>query len=249
MRKTYLTCLTIVTVFCIIVGSLAHLGSGGSEESSASIEPVLAADTDELPEAASDGKNFKKVFIHLDAGLANISFGDMFSITGSNTASVTWDINEGSLIVHGYQIAEGEEPLLYITLPYDGLYTETEIDVDRGDIQVDHLSTGTMRLFCDQGNITVQGGSFDTVYMNETCGNITLEETAFNNMDIDCSEGNIDVQLSDPVSEYSMELTTAVGEISVGEEVKSKVNGQYTQHIESGSRLSVQVDTGNITVW
>ena len=138
-------------------------------------------------------------------------------------------------------------PQIRITLPYDYLYENVEIDVDQGDVSISDLSAGSIRVACMAGDISVMGGFFLTAYMNENNGNVSLDGLVFDDMDIDCAQGNIDIILPGESEEYNMELTSATGLITVGDKFSSESGGMYTQRAE-GNNLRVNCETGNIAV-
>ena len=209
-------------------------------------EPVRAEVTEETAVGLSD--DFSSISIDVNAGSVEISSGEIFSFSGANTTNVECRTQDGVLHVTSFDTSNYlNPPQIRITLPYDYLYENVEIDVDQGDVSISDLSAGSIRVACMAGDISVMGGFFLTAYMNENNGNVSLDGLVFDDMDIDCAQGNIDIILPGESEEYNMELTSATGLITVGDKFSSESGGMYTQRAE-GNNLRVNCETGNIAV-
>ena len=209
-------------------------------------EPVRAEVTEETAVGFSD--DFSSISIDVNAGSVEISAGDIFSFSGTGTTNVECRTQDGVLHVTSFDTSNYlNPPQIRITLPYDYLYENVEIDVDQGDISISDLSAGSIRIACVAGDVSVRGGLLSTASINDYSGNVTLDGLVFDNMDIDCTMGNTDIMLPGVAEEYNMELISANGLITVGDKFSSQSGGMYTQRTE-GNNLRVNCETGNIAV-
>ena len=190
--------------------------------------------TEETAVGFSD--DFSSISIDVNAGSVEISAGDIFSFSGTGTTNVECRTQDGVLHVTSFDTSNYlNPPQIRITLPYDYLYENVEIDVD------------PIRIACVAGDVSVRGGLLSTASINDYSGNVTLDGLVFDNMDIDCTMGNTDIMLPGVAEEYNMELISANGLITVGDKFSSQSGGMYTQRTE-GNNLRVNCETGNIAV-
>lgn len=242
MRKVYLEGLTIATVFCIIAGSIVHLGRDRRNVDYVSAEPEMAADY-----GSEIYQDFERLYVSIDAGWVDIDSGDTFAISWDKDVPVDWRILDGNLYVESYETEPENAPHINLTIPYNQC-SEAELSARLGKVSVNGLSVNSMRIDCGVGDISVQAGEVSTACLNAGIGDVTLDGVVFDDMTIDCSTGNADILLPEPALGYAMELSTNLGTITVGDEVRGRANGQYSQQADDGSTLWVYCGTGDILV-
>ena len=243
MRRAYLACLTIVTVFCIILGSIIHLGRGSEdmEDSYAPAEEPMSFD--------EMGGEVGQLAIYLSAGSVNIAIGDGYEIYGSNTDGIDWYIDGDTLFVTGATdgVDQNNPTVVNLTLPeYISLrYVSAELAL--GNITMEGVNTESTYINCEQGNATVSNSYLGDATVEVNTGNALLEDVDFTHLNVTCTVGNADISTRTALSDYDMELTTSRGKITVAGEEKGR-NGRYTQRAEYGLTLRVESEAGNISV-
>lgn len=68
----------------------------------------------------------------------------------------------------------------------------------------------------DVGEVNIYSLYGENLKINNDVGEINLKDISFDNVDVKSDVGEIDIELATPLSEYSLELETKVGEIEVG---------------------------------
>ena len=88
---------------------------------------------------------------------------------------------------------------------------------------------------------------YEAVEIDVDQGDVSISDLSAGSIRVACTQGNTDIMLPGEPEEYSMELVSTDGLITVGDKFSSQSGGMYTQRTE-GNNLRVNCTTGNIAV-
>lgn len=247
MRRVYLTCLTVVTVVCIILGSFIHLGGGSGDE-----EYVIDPAMDPMPEDFADGDfagEVGELVISLHTGSVNVVPGDNFAVSGSNMDGIDWHMEADTLFVTGSTdgVDNSNPTEVTLTLPEYMSLRNADIELSLGNLSLEGVYAESANINCNEGNVVVRNSWLGNAQLAVNTGNAFLENVEFNFLEARCDLGNTDILTTTAPSDYDMELTASHGDIFVAGELVSH-NGRYTQRADTGFILRVESETGNIAV-
>lgn len=271
MKKTiYLTILTIVTILCVILGSLVHLLGWFSDH----LIPFSFESEGEIMEGSYSPQNNPHNIV-VDADLANITIqeGDNYEVEYTCPEKYVPTIDEEgdtltiSQSVHKINVHDNSDKKIILTIP-NHMVESLSITADMGGIYLDKIEVWDLTLSADMGDIEICDSSFDTadieadlgqIRLKGDCtitngsilcdaGNIETDNLAFEELEVEASLGNISLNcdLFDPQS-YTIDAETSLGKINIdGKNMgttyscKSKTDSDYYLDIEN--------DMGNISV-
>lgn len=233
MRKAYLSILWIITVICIIGGTIYHVGGlvqfagnnildyvtgGGIKKEQAG--PVVSGEYDLAVEN-------DRVAIDVDGSYLDFTLqkGDSW---GASYSSVEWlkpemDVTEADgvtkftftqpdISVKNLNKYYNLNSSLTITVPENVSFTDLNITLNLGDLDMTDVKADQVELNLDLGDLDVENCNVGTFTSNMDMGDTTIKKTEFKNADINASMG--DIEVTD--SEFKdMKLTADMGEITV----------------------------------
>lgn len=252
--KIYITILSIITVICIIFGSVYHIGGTVSKWL---INPIFHISLfDEKGESDSlmttyDDPDDPVERIEIDGNVFNLT------VTQGNSVSVAYDgidklkpevkLKNGTLSIKQPKKNVNIKNLsdvkcdLTITVPKEGI-NAMSVSLDMGNIDMTGVIIGRLDIDADMGNIegsalTVQNASFDA-----DMGNIKIKSFDFKDLSANADMGNIQISTDKDLSGYDIELSAKLGRVSY--------NGQNypSEYKQSGSAGSAHMDAdmGNV---
>lgn len=201
-KNIYLIIITIITVVCIIAGSLYHIGGFAL-----GLFDNLIPHSDKSPgnvctEELSVDKFSNLVF---DTTISNINVktGDSYMVSYKcNKRLVPKIKSSGDTLTisqsKGSNYRRNTTSEITVTIPEGAALNKLSLDTGVGDLYVTGCSFAT----CD-----VDGGT----------GDLSFENCAFDEMDIDGGTGNITVTSSQSLDGYMMDLDSGTGDITINE--------------------------------
>ena len=226
MKKTYfLLIIGLITAGCIIYGSYRHLGFSGMEKSSNNNIEISGDNPVALQEFSSI-----KVDCHVSA--IRIQEGDSFQLKSTyNRESLkpNCEISNGRLTIsqkHYRKSPFYQACKLYLTVPSGTKLDFIEIDSDVGDVEIRDLSGNKIRIDLNVGKIELSKIDFDEILIENNVG-----ETS--------------ISTNNDISEYSMDLSTDVGDVSVADNTYKQ---QYKSNVNSSKRIVVDNNVGAIKI-
>ncbi len=205
MKKTvYLTILSLVTVFCIIAGSIYHIsgwigfGLGGffnfitGGDSSSSRNQVTYSE---------DINSFNRIKIDTDVMNINITEGQTFHLeydclenrepkfeVSGNTLDVKQESARGWLRNHiNYKCS------MTITIPSGTVLESTDITTDVGNININNTECKDFKTESDVGNIEIKSCIFEYSEIESDVGNIETSSSDLGITNIETDTGDIDI--------------------------------------------------------
>ena len=246
MKKSiYLTTITIITVICIIAGSLYHIGG-----LTLGLFDNLIPHSDNSPGNVCTKELSVDEFSNLifDAAVLNIN------ITAGDNYTVSYKCNErlvpkikssGDTLT----ISQSERTNykrnttseITVTIPEGAALNKLSFDTGVGEVNLNALTAADAEFDTGVGDLYVTDCSFATCDVDGGTGNLSFENCAFDKMDIDGGTGNITVTSSQSLDGYMMDLDSGIGSITIngndyGDEYEVNEKAEKVKHliIDSG---------------
>lgn len=221
-RNVYLWIISIVTAFCIIGGIGYH--------TLAMWRGAAVVEKKEALEA------FDSVSIETDAMEVNVIAGTGYELQYccSERFAPDYEIKDGVLVIEQSQKGKGWKPWneamdrreMTLTVPVDAVLNELTIASDVGEVELEGICFGKGKIESDVGEIW-------------------LEKCDFNYLQIDSDVGEVEAVLAGTESDYTMNLTSDIGEIEVN---GSEVGNHYLTRGNTEKVVSITTDIGEIGV-
>lgn len=255
-KNVFLIILAVITIICIVAGSLHHLGftrKGFSSVSSSIREGLRHGkfyfgdddfDEDDLEDFDFDDDDPKSFdtetigeFNSLDIKMhicgLKIERGNKWEIKSKyfyEYLKPAYSLNNGKLSItqpHFKNRKLGNKNCqIVITVPYGTELEKLSANIDVGAVEI--------------SGFDIKTGSIDT-----DVGAIAISNVAFNDLDLDSDVGAISIELIEPVEKYDISIKSDIGGIVVdGKNVKRS----YTQKGDKNKRLRINTDVGGIEV-
>ena len=246
MKKSiYLTTITIITVICIIAGSLYHIGG-----LAIGLFDNLIPHSDNSPGNVCTKELSVDEFSNLifDAAVLNIN------ITAGDNYTVSYKCNErlvpkikssgDTLTISqrertNYKGNTTSE--ITVTIPDSAALNKLSFNTGVGEVNLDALTAADAEFDTGVGDLYVTDCSFATCDVDGGTGNLSFENCAFDKMDIDGGTGNITVTSSQSLDGYMMDLDSGIGSITIngndyGDEYEVNEKAEKVKHliIDSG---------------
>ena len=246
MKKSiYLTTITIITVICIIAGSLYHIGG-----LALGLFDNLIPHSDNSPGNVCTKELSVDEFSNLifDAAVLNIN------ITAGDNYTVSYKCNErlvpkikssgDTLTISqrertNYKGNTTSE--ITVTIPDSAALNKLSFNTGVGEVNLDALTAADAEFDTGVGDLYVTDCSFAPCDVDGGTGNLSVENCAFDKMDIDGGTGNITVTSSQSLDGYMMDLDSGIGSITIngndyGDEYEVNEKAEKVKHliIDSG---------------
>ena len=245
-KNIYLIIITIITVVCIIAGSLYHIGGFAL-----GLFDNLIPHSDKSPgnvctEELSVDKFSNLVF---DTTISNINVktGDSYMVSykclvpkiKSSGDTLTISQSKGS----NYRRNTTSE--ITVTIPEGAALNKLSLDTGVGEISLDALTAADAEFDTGVGDLYVTGCSFATCDVDGGTGDLSFENCAFDEMDIDGGTGNITVTSSQSLDGYMMDLDSGTGDITIN---GNDYDDEYEVNEHAKKHLVIDSGLGDIVV-
>ena len=229
-KNIYLIIITIITVVCIIAGSLYHIGGFALglfdnliPRSDKSLGNVC---TEEL-----SVDEFSNLVFDTTISNINVKTGDSYMVSYKcNKRLVPKVKSTGDTLTisqsNGANYRRNTTSEITVTIPEGAALNKLSFDTGVGDLYVTDCSFAT----CD-----VDGGT----------GNLSFENCAFDEMDIDGGTGNITVTSSQSLDGYMMDLDSGTGDITIN---GNDYDDEYEVNEHAKKHLVIDSGLGDIEV-
>ena len=248
MKKTvYLTILSLVTVFCIIIGSIYHI-SGWIGFGLGNIFNFISDDNSSSSRRnnitySEDIDEFDSIKIDADAMNINIKEGNAFHLeyndpesrkpsfkVSGNTLDIKQPSARGWLRNHINYKCD-----LTITIPSGTVLENSDIVTDVGDININNTECKDFKAESDVGNIIIKSCTFEYSEIDSDVGDIETSLSDLGRTNIETDTGNIDITTC---GFNDMEIYNDVGNVKL-----------YNNKIDiSNYTVDLSTDLGSIRV-
>lgn len=246
MKKSiYLTTITIITVICIIAGSLYHIGG-----LALGLFDNLIPHSDNSPgnvcakELSVD--EFSNLIFDTAVLNINITTGDNYTVSYKCNERLVPKIksSDDTLTISqsertNYKRNTTSE--ITVTIPEGATLNKLSFDTGVGEVNLNALTAADAEFDTGVGDLYVTDCSFATCDVDGGTGNLNFENCAFDKMDIDGGTGNITVTSSQSLDGYMMDLDSGIGSITIngndyGDEYEVNEKAEKVKHliIDSG---------------
>lgn len=242
MKKIYLAAITLITIGCVLYGTLGHHDGR---------LPISIGESGYSISESATLEEFNRITIDAAVLDLNVEEGTSYTLDyhGTENLVMSYRIENGELIVEqelkkSTGVFEANNATLTLTVPGDAIFEKTDIAIDVGDVRVKGLDTNSYVADIDVGDITIEDSALQNLVIDADTGDVELNDCNFENLDISSDVGDVEVESNTDLSGYSFDLRTDVGEVEVNEMESGK---KY--YMEGGKgTLTILGNVGDITI-
>ena len=245
----YLTLLTVITVICIVIGCVLHLGIGfprfgagkmtGDEIETESFKSVsLALDAGDV--VIKKGKSFNVSYRYPSKCLPEIKVSDGKLTVKQKMKNIHLNDLDCSLTItvpEGVELEDIDGDMDVCSLEINGFIFDTsskiDITTDVGSIEFADCTFGDLKIEADVGNILLDTCTFKKLTANGDVGDIEINTCTFDSADCKTDTGSISISGS-----FS-DLTCKSDAGSIAVETDKPVKDE---------KMDLKVSTGSVTV-
>ena len=267
MKKSLVSILTIVTVVCIVYGSIVNLKliklpSKFFHYNNSSSKNTSGEFTDDF-----DIKDIKNVNIDCSVADINIYSGKEFSIDYNCTEGLEpkYTYKNGNIEITQNKAAFRKNwgalnnCEINIAIPQNISIDTLDIASDVGDLEISGLTANKMTIDSDTGECKISNCTIDNLTtksdvgdikfedcqtditdVNNNVGNIELKDITFNSLNATSDVGDIDISSACNIKNYSFDLSSDIGEVEVFSDnhgKKYKISGDSDKKIIAASNI------------
>lgn len=254
-KNLYLTILTIVTVCCIIFGSVYHiLGWGLSFLDALFDSPHFSSERESAGSTVKSDRIELDDFTSIDADVnvmdLNIEAGDRAAISYSCSSKLKpkYRVEDGTLYLTQNSVRTtwwgNNKCSVTVTVPAGQYYELFDINADVGDVDIANISGSQLVLSADVGDIDITRCTFGDIDIQADVGDVDVRDCEFSVLGIDNSVGDICVVSAISLSDYAIDMSTSIGEVEFnGRDCRRS----YSQDGASAKQsVTLSNDTGDI---
>ena len=272
-RKAYVISISIVTVICIIWGSIYHIG--GLMDGDFSFRGFFFGEKTKKVSKDVEIEDFSSINIKSEIMDVEIQKGDQFKLhyeCNKEKLIPKYSIEGGVLKIEqkgsgGFSLfSSGSSCKAVITVPDgktfsdisivsntgdfimgDVITEKIDVETDTGDFIIKNSNLGNTKIDTDTGDIIIENSVMADMKMVSDTGDVEISGTTLAGIDIESDTGDISIKGGFKMAEYNKSIETDTGDITVnGSEQGSKYNNDATEG--SGKSLRIKTDTGDVTL-
>lgn len=268
MKKIYITVITLVTIFCIIGGTIFRFGLFGI--------PRLFFDEGEYGSYYDtvNLSSFENIKVEADIMEVKIYTGSSFSLeySASKKSLVpsyeikgdTITIKQKQKVRNGVFGINTNNCVLTLTVPEGTKLKAIDISTNVGNAEINRISAQSINIDSDVGDCTILECKFErtelesnvgdinaknselgTVTGSSDVGDVSIINCGFGDLDIESDVGDVDIVSSDSLENYDINLNSDIGEVHFNNNGYKK---NFTQSGNSGYKVKVTTDVGSISL-
>lgn len=248
-KNIYLITITIITVVCIIAGSLYHIGGFAL-----GLFDNLIPHSDNSPGNVCTKELSVDEFSNLifDTAVLNINIttGDSYTVSYKcNERLVPKIKSSGDTLTisqsgrTNYKRNTTSE--ITVTIPFGAALNKLSFDTGVGEVTLDALTAADAEFDTGVGDLYVTDCSFATCDVDGGTGDLSFENCAFDEMDIDGGTGDITVTSSQSLDGYMMDLDSGIGDITIN---GNDYDDEYEVNEHAKKHLIIDSGLGDIEV-
>lgn len=258
MKKTiYLLTITIITVICIIVGSLYHIGNVFPFKIFDGKIYLTKEEDDDINLLSEENSSNEFASIDATFEIANITIqtGEEYRISfdGNSKLKPNIDITDNVLTLTQNKIKNNFNLLrpskykcnLTITIPKDKTLDDVNLNTNIGDINILDVCASNVTIKADIGDLDIENAQTGDTTIEANIGDIKLTDSQFENLDITADIGDIKVYGVKDLEPYDFDLENDLGDIKINE---TKYSRTYATSNNKDFLIKVHNDTGDIKI-
>ena len=249
-KNIYLVIICVITILAIGFGMIYHMTDWGDH-----IRDNVGIKTYAKRQQFDDTlKAFDKISFDVDLAEIRIEAGAEYHIFCESTNNVipeyelegtTLQITQSSKNRYFPRRNGNDNCIIVITVPRDVTLSDITGDCSMGDLQMGGFAADTISVNCNMGEVVFSDVSAKDITCECNLGNCEIKDCSFDNLKADNDMGNVEITSSQPLSDYSMDLSVSMGGIEVnGEDYTS----HYKQKGESDKTITISNNMGSVEV-
>lgn len=170
--------------------------------------------------------------------------------------------------VRDTELGSGEEnSVLKLYVPEGTSLTNVELELGAGSMQVDALSTKSLKISVEAGKLTGDDVQAAVMEVSLGAGAVTLNHVSVQNADLSvgagnmivkgnilgnvgakCAMGNLQMYLDGAEEDFDYEVVCMAGNIKIDEETYSGIHTEKTIDHNAGKNMNLDCAVGNMTI-
>lgn len=239
-RSIYMGIITFITLCCIIIGVLR----GG----------VLHVGRKNVHTEEINLDNYKK--ISMEGNLMEVSFieGMKYSVHYECTEGIepicsvdndTLNITQKKKKMRFFGIGN-QQCEVVIEIPQGTILEDIDMKLGVGEVTMKGIKNESTTLFINVGTIEIENSTLGDTKVDVDTGEITIAKSEFGNMEAQNDIGNIEISSTADLANYSFELESDIGEVSVKDEDYGK---KYVNNTQSDHKIKATTNIGDVDVY
>lgn len=207
-KNIYLIIITIITVVCIIAGSLYHIG-GFALDLFDNLIPHSDKSLGNVCTKELSVDEFSNLVFDTTISNINVKTGDSYMVSYKcNKRLVPKIKSSGDTLTisqsKGSNYRRNTTSEITVTIPEGASLNKLSFDTGVGEVSLDALTAADAEFDTGVGDLYVTGCSFATCDVDGGTGDLSFENCAFDKMDIDGGTGDITINGNDYDDEYEV---------------------------------------------
>lgn len=241
-RTVYLLIITVITIGCVIIGTVGRTNRGDSWLSFGSLEE----------ESGTEALNQAFHSISIDADVMDITIREGREATLEYTATKDlipqWQIEGNTLYITNRQkkviLAGKHSCKVILTMPEDSTLKRVEAESDVGDVEWSNIAAKECSIEADVGDVVLENAEFTEADITSNVGDVRWINAVFDSAEVTSDVGDVVIESKHSLEGYSFDIGADVGAVYInGEEYKDT----YQSDGEKGS-ITVTTDVGDAKI-
>lgn len=253
MKKgIYLTIITLITIVCMIFGSITHIFGFVS-----AFPYSMFYSGDSSSETKKTSSENLQGFDHI---IADVYVSDIiikhdkdYSIAYEATKTLVpkWEVKNSTLTIRQATKhkktwgTQNQNCKITITIPQDATLSTINLDSSVGDIRLDSIIADSLTTDTSVGDTEIKNCNIASIETDGDVGDIDITNCSFTDLDSDNSVGNINVSSAKDLSDYDIDLDTSIGDVYVNDRSCKR---EFSQDGDSDGSVTLDNSTGDISL-
>ncbi len=277
MRRLYLTIITLITVVCVIAGTISHAIGFAVKAGKIFGNELIQESEGDMTRNYEGGGAFQVLDVEVEVANVVLRRGDSYGVTFTGQKElepeVEWENGElkveqkgGMKLTRSLGLAGGfhRKNELTITLPEGAKLSSLDLDMKYGNCRIEDITADDSEIVLKAGNITASDSTFADLEIDADAGNIEMKDCSIGKGQVRADMGNISLKGLDEISDLvcdadlgniEAELKQAASDLTLVLETdlgNVRLNGEKLsgrQTVGSGkARFEAKADLGNVEI-
>lgn len=251
MKKVYLTVLTIITVLCIIFGTIYHVGPYVNRYTKFNF-PFFSYGKDKIITFEQKYPSAESANLNVDclSVILNTYDGEdiLVSYDGSERLKPEINVANGEFSVKQKPLKISKpsnvESILTISLPKDKKMTGIDLNADMGSVDIKGIKAEAITMNLDMGSITCDGAEANELTVDTDMGNAELKNVSFKELDASADMGRVELLSAKSLEDYSFDCSADMGSVMIN---GNTVGSDYTKTGNAGD-ITISASMGSVEI-
>ena len=256
-KKVYLATICIITVACIIIGCIWHMG--GLFSGDFSFSSMFSGEKSVNENKTIDLDDFSSMVVDTDIMDVTVKTGTKYSLhyeCSRESHIPKYTVENGTLKVtqkhkggfHLFSFGTGGSAKLEITVPEGVSIKNLDVKSDTGEVLITGISTDTTKVSLDTGSLKTEKCHLGETNIETDTGDVVLTGSDFGGIKVENDTGDIKISGCPSVRDFDkVEMETDTGDVTIyGENQGEKFS--MTNDSGNGHKIKFGTDTGDIIV-